>query len=63
VTGLRIGEAIALRCKDVDLSRRYVHVRRRSYRGTFASPTSKFGRRDVPISRALARELELRWLF
>ncbi len=61
-TGLRIGEAVALRWKDVDLSRRYVHVRRRWYRGSFDSPKSKYGRRDVPISEPLARELELRWL-
>jgi integrase len=61
-TGLRIGEAIALRWQDVDLSRRRVHVRRRWYRGSFDTPKSKYGRRDVPISQRLADELELRWL-
>jgi integrase len=39
-----------------------VHVRRRFYRGTFAPPKSRYGRRDVPISKRLAPELELRWL-
>jgi integrase len=61
-TGLRIGEAIALRWQDIDLSRRRVHVRRRFYRGTFASPKSKYGRRDVPLTSRLAQELELRWM-
>jgi integrase len=61
-TGLRIGEAIALRWADVDLGRRHVQVRRRYYRGTFAPPKSRYGRRDVPISQRLAKELELRWL-
>jgi integrase len=61
-TGLRIGEAIALRWSDVDLSRRHVQVRRRYYRGTFAPPKSRYGRRDVPISQRLAKELELRWI-
>ena len=61
-TGLRIGEVIALRWQDIDLSRRRVHVRRRYYRGTFASPKSKYGRRDVPLTSRLAQELELRWM-
>lgn len=61
-TGLRIGEAVALRWQDVDLSRRRVQVRRRYYRGTFAAPKSRYGRRDVPLSKRLAHELELRWM-
>jgi integrase len=61
-TGLRIGEAIALRWQDVDLTRRRVHVRRRYYRGTFAPPKSRYGRRDVPLSKRLADELEFRTL-
>lgn len=62
-SGLRIGEAVALRWSDVDFDRRRIRVRRRYYRGTFASPKSKYGRRDVPISRHIAAELELRWMF
>jgi integrase len=61
-TGLRIGEAIGLRWQDIDLNRRRVHVRRRYYRGTFAPPKSKYGRRDVPLTKRLAQELELRWM-
>ena len=49
-TGLRIGEAIALRWSDVDLGQRRLLVRRRLYRGAFAPRKSKYGRRDVPLS-------------
>jgi integrase len=56
-TGLRLGEALALRWGDVDLGRKRVKVRRRIYRGEFASPKSKYGRRDVPLAPGLAREL------
>jgi integrase len=61
-TGLRIGEAVALRWCDVDFDRRRVQVLRRYYRGGFAPPKSKYGRRDVPLSAGLARDLEARWL-
>ncbi len=55
-TGLRLGEALALRWGDVDLGRKRVKVRRRIYRGQFAPPKSKYGRRDVPLAPGLARE-------
>jgi integrase len=61
-TGLRIGEAIALRWSDVDLIRGRVTVERRYYRGTFDRPKSKYGRRTVPLSRGMARELDARSL-
>jgi integrase len=61
-TGLRIGEAIALRWCDVDFDRRRVLVRRRYYRGSFAAPKSRYGRRDVPLTQRLASDLEARWL-
>ena len=56
-TGLRIGEAIALRWGDVDLERGRVRVRRRIYRGGVDAPKSAFGRREIPISRSLSEEL------
>jgi integrase len=61
-SGLRIGEAIALRWSDVDFNRRRVSVERRYYRGTFDKPKSNYGRRKVPLSEGLAVELEARWL-
>ena len=62
-TGLRIGEALALRWSDVDFNRRLVSVERRFYRGTSAPPKSKYGRRKVRLSQGMARDLEERWLF
>jgi integrase len=56
-TGLRIGEAIALEWRHVDFVRRRVLVRRRFYRGSFAPPKSRYGRRDVPLSPAMASAL------
>jgi integrase len=57
VSGLRIGEALALQWQHVDFGRRRLLVRRRWYRGTFAAPKSRFGRRDVPLTEAMTRRL------
>ncbi len=56
-TGLRISEAVALSWADVDLGRRRVMVRRRLYRGRMGPPKSRYGRRDVPVSPTLSRDL------
>jgi integrase len=61
-TGLRIGEAIALRWSDVDLSRRRVTVARSFHAGRFEPPKSRFGRRVIPLSTRMAQELELLFL-
>jgi integrase len=60
-TGLRIGEALALRWGDVDFARRRVKVSRRLYRGAYAPPKSRYGRRQVPLTRAMVRSLAQRW--
>ena len=57
VTGLRIGEALGLQWQHLDLGRGRVLVRRRWYRGTFAAPKSRYGRRDVPIRPEMAQRL------
>ena len=60
-TGLRVGEAIALRFSDIDFGRRSVDVRRAWRQGVFSPPKSRYGRRTVPLSPGLARDLwELR---
>lgn len=56
-TGVRIGEAIALRWGDVDFGTRRVKVRRRIYKGMIDVPKSRYGIRDIPISTTLAQEL------
>jgi integrase len=57
LTGLRIGEALALRWSDLDLGHRRLRVARRVYGGEFAPPKSAYGRRTVPITEALAQDL------
>jgi len=56
-TGVRIGEAVALQWQHVDLGRRRLLVRRRWYRGSYAAPKSRYGRRDVPLTAGMARAL------
>lgn len=53
--GLRLGELRALRCKDVDLDRLLIYVRRAwdPVEGPIA-PKSDAGVRDIPIVKALA---------
>lgn len=60
-TGLRISEGLGLRWADVDTAGRRVRVRQRVRNGRAGAPKSDRGRREVPVSRELARELaELR---
>ena len=58
-TGLRIGEAIELRWKDLDLGvgAGTLQVQRRFYRGRVAPPKTKFGRRKLSLSAGLVRSL------
>jgi integrase len=54
-TGLRVSEAVAVRWSDLDAT--HLHVTRRFYKGAFAPPKSKFGKRAIPLAPALARDL------
>jgi integrase len=56
-SGMRIGELVELRWKDVDLGERIVHVRRRFYDGRVGLPKSKYGRRRLRLPPDLARAL------
>ena len=56
-SGMRIGEAIELRWRDVDLGERIVHVRRRFHRGRVGPPKSRFGKRRLRLTPELARAL------
>jgi integrase len=58
-TGLRIGEALALRWGDVmlDGERPHVKVRRSLRHGRFKPPKSRYARRQVPIDFDLVRQL------
>jgi integrase len=58
MTGLRQGELVALRWRDVDLSAQVVRVRRSFTRGEFGRPKSRRSARAVPLAERLAREIE-----
>jgi integrase len=49
-TGLRIGEAIAVQWRDVDLDAGLLHIRRRYYRSAYAPPKTRYGRRVLPLN-------------
>src|SRR2546423_203542 len=57
MTGVRIGEAVELRWKDVDFGAKRLQVRRSLYQGVVAEPKSKHGKRDIPLSTVLAQQL------
>jgi integrase len=62
-TGLRWSEAVALRWRDLELELsprvkvRRAEARRRNGGARYKPPKSKYGRRDVPLEAALARDL------
>lgn len=56
-TALRQSEGLGLRWRDLDLSGRRLHVRQRVRDGQVGAPKSGRGRREVPLSPGLAREL------
>lgn len=51
LTGMRIGEILALRWKVLDLDRGVIQVRETVSEGKFGSPKTKSSRRDIPISQ------------
>jgi integrase len=66
MTGMRQGELLALRWRDVDWPARRVRVRRNFVRGEFGTPKSKRSSRSVPLADRVAGELdqlhqEARW--
>ena len=62
LTGLRIGEILALRLEDLDLTRRLLNVRRNVYRGHVQdSPKSRAGERHVPLAPFLSEGIK-RWM-
>jgi len=50
-TGMRIGELLALRWRDVDLEAGLIRIRQTVYEGVFDDPKTKSSRRPVPLGR------------
>jgi integrase len=57
MTGVRISEALELRWEDVDFGAKRLRVRRQCFKGVVAEPKSRHGKRDIPLSTAMARQL------
>lgn len=57
-TGMRQGELLGLRWKDLDLKAGRVSVRRQYTREAFAPLKTKKGRREIPLPRSLVHELK-----
>jgi integrase len=50
LTGLRRGELFALRWKDIDEQEHLLRVREAVYHGTFETPKTDAGSRQIPLS-------------
>lgn len=58
LTGMRIGEILALRWKNLDLLREIIQVRESVTEGRFGSPKTRSSKRDVPICEPLRQVFE-----
>jgi integrase len=58
MAGLRRGELLALRWRDIDWAAGVIRVRRNYTRGEFTTPKSRRSSRAVPLADLLAAELE-----
>jgi len=58
MTGLRQGELVALRWRDVDWTAGRIRVRQNHVLGEFGTPKSRRSTRSVPMADALAGELD-----
>jgi integrase len=58
LTGLRQGELLALRWRDIDWSACRVRVRRNYVRGHWGAPKTRRGSRAIPLADRVAVELE-----
>jgi len=56
-TGLRIGEALALKWGDIDFNKRFIEVKRSIVRGVISTPKNRISRR-VDMSKQLAAALK-----
>jgi integrase len=57
-TGLRVGEILGLRWRDVDFGSKQIRVEQNCYRGLIGSPKTKGSRRTVPLSESAIEALK-----
>jgi integrase len=59
LTGMRIGEILALRWKNLDLLRGSIQIRETVSEGIFGAPKTRSSRRDVPMSEPVRKAFEV----
>jgi integrase len=57
LTGMRVGEILGLRRKDVDFLSGQIRIEQANYRGTFGTPKTKGSKRSLPIPKRLVAPL------
>jgi integrase len=57
LTGMRVGELLGLRRKDVNFVTGQIRIEQANYRGLFGPPKTKGSKRSLPIPKALAAPL------
>jgi integrase len=57
LTGMRVGEILGLRRKDVDFLSGQIRIEKANYRGIFGTPKPKGSKRLLPIPRGLVAPL------
>src|SRR5262249_56123432 len=57
LTGLRVGEILALRWQDVDLEKGELRVEQAIYRGCLGTPKTKNSKRTLPLPRPVVPPL------
>jgi integrase len=60
MTGLRIGEILALRWGRINLGAGTLRVEETCYKGTFGTPKTRASRREVPLTPAVVQALQER---
>ncbi|MGA8430544.1 MAG: site-specific integrase [Candidatus Sulfotelmatobacter sp.] len=58
MTGLRVGEILGLRWRDVDLNSGEIRVEQACYRGLIGTPKTKNSRRTLPMPASLKDQLK-----
>jgi integrase len=58
LTGMRLGELLALKWRDVDLAAATLRVRRSLWRGRFLDPKTRHSVRTIPLTPSLVASLE-----
>lgn len=60
LSGVRVGEALALDCSDIDFNKHIIHINKNFYRGNITTPKTESGVRDIPLTKEIESLLDKR---